>query len=536
MDNTKLVSVIITCYNHSQYLNQAINSVRYQTYKNIEIIVVDDGSTDATKSVAQQNADVNYIYQHNQGLSAARNTGIKHSKGEFLMFLDADDFFYENAISINLEHIVSDEKLVFVSGSHNVVYTITGKIRPVVKTVNDLHYSQLLKGNYIGMHASVMYRRWVFNEFLFDTSLKACEDYDIYFKITSKYPVLNHAHVVAAYCMHQTNMSGNIPLMLESAITVLKRQQKKLYSDAEIMAYQEGLKNWKSYYIQELEKKLLTTQSFSSNEYLTLLKYDSNLTPGKALKVCAIMLVINMLNCIPSSSLKEKIRAFGSKFNAQLPALGEVNFGDLNRLTPIGSPFCSDRGIPIDQFYVDNFIGDQILSIKGRTLEIGDDLYIQRYGRNEVTEGIVVDFNFADFDNDLEETNNNNPVLLNDWFDCIILPQKLHLIYNYEKVLHTCFRILKPGGTLLLTVPGITPINHKYKDTWYWSFTDVSIKKIFQETFPESHIDVYAFGNILTATACLYGIGQEEIPLDKLLYVDSQYQVVITVKATKGKS
>jgi glycosyltransferase involved in cell wall biosynthesis len=533
MDNTKLVSVIITCYNHSQYLNQAINSVRCQTYKNIEIIVVDDGSTDATKSVARQNADVNYIYQHNQGLSAARNTGIKHSKGEFLMFLDADDFFYENAISINLGHIISNEKLAFVSGSHNIVYTITGKIQPVIKNVSDHHYIHLLKGNYIGMHASVMYRRWVFNEFLFDTSLKACEDYDIYLKITSKYPVLHHAHVIAAYCMHHSNMSGNISLMLESAVTVLKRQKNKLYNDAEITAYQEGLKNWKSYYIQELEKKLFTTKSFSLNEYLTLLKYDSNLTLVKTLKSFVIMLGINMFNYIPSDSLKKKIRALGFNINDRLPAHGKVNFGDLDRLTPISSPFGSDRGVAIDQFYLDNFFSSKSLCIQGETLEIGSNLYGKQYGGNQVTKYDSWNLDVLNHHTIAGDVMYNISEIADNSYDCIILAQKLNHIYDVKTALYTCCRLLKSGGSLLLTVPGLTPVNKSSDENFYWSFTDKSIELLLKEVFLGSDPEIFVYGNVYTATAFLHGLVRTEIPLNKYIYFDTQYQVTITAKVTK---
>jgi glycosyltransferase involved in cell wall biosynthesis len=86
VENRK-VSVIIPCFNHACYLEKAIGSVLEQTYKNVEIIVVDDGSTDNTKEVAQSFTGVTYVFQKNQGLSAARNTGIGASQGSFLVFL-----------------------------------------------------------------------------------------------------------------------------------------------------------------------------------------------------------------------------------------------------------------------------------------------------------------------------------------------------------------------------------------------------------------------------------------------------------------
>src|SRR5688572_26287098 len=97
------ISVVIPCYNHGKYLGRAIQSVLDQHYDDIEIIVVDDGSVDETKSETAKFSNVKYIYQQNQGLSAARNTGIAASTGNYLVFLDADDWLAENAFNINLK-------------------------------------------------------------------------------------------------------------------------------------------------------------------------------------------------------------------------------------------------------------------------------------------------------------------------------------------------------------------------------------------------------------------------------------------------
>src|SRR5215218_4319670 len=95
---SELISVIIPCYNHGAYLSTAIKSVLAQTYPNIEIIVVDDGSTDNTKAVAWGFEKVRHIYQRNAGLSAARNTGIRNAKGTYILFSDADDWLLPDAL------------------------------------------------------------------------------------------------------------------------------------------------------------------------------------------------------------------------------------------------------------------------------------------------------------------------------------------------------------------------------------------------------------------------------------------------------
>ncbi len=190
--NEELISVIIPSYNHGSYLSRAIESVISQTYKNSEIIVVDDGSSDNTKQVAESFPQVVYVHQHNQGLSAARNTGIDNSKGKYLLFLDADDWLSVDALEKDAAILNAHPEAAFVSGGH-VKINDTGKILEEVKEdVRSNHYLHFLQGNYIGMHATVLYARWIFDRFRFDTSLRACEDYDLYLKISREFPVLHH--------------------------------------------------------------------------------------------------------------------------------------------------------------------------------------------------------------------------------------------------------------------------------------------------------------------------------------------------------
>ena len=117
-----LVSVIIPCYNHGRYLAYAIDSVLTQNYDRIEIIVIDDGSVDDTAMVAKKYDQVIYYYQTNQGLSASRNRGVELSKGDFIVFLDADDWLLPNAIQLNLQKLQQHPEAALVSGAHIFYY------------------------------------------------------------------------------------------------------------------------------------------------------------------------------------------------------------------------------------------------------------------------------------------------------------------------------------------------------------------------------------------------------------------------------
>jgi len=118
MHSNARVSVIIPTYNCAQFITEAIESALMQTYTDIEIVVVDDGSTDNTKEILKPYIEKNfltYIYQENQGPGAARNTGIKAATGEYIAFLDADDTLTEDSVEkrINLIEGSSDIGLVF---------------------------------------------------------------------------------------------------------------------------------------------------------------------------------------------------------------------------------------------------------------------------------------------------------------------------------------------------------------------------------------------------------------------------------------
>lgn len=109
-----LVSVIIPVYNGQPFLSDAIASVVEQDYRPLEVIVIDDGSTDSTAQIAQRFPEVRYFYQSNQGHGSAKNTGIEKSRGEFLAFLDADDWWTPNKVSIQVGFLQAHSQVGYV--------------------------------------------------------------------------------------------------------------------------------------------------------------------------------------------------------------------------------------------------------------------------------------------------------------------------------------------------------------------------------------------------------------------------------------
>jgi len=256
-----LVSIIIPCYNYGHFLAEAVESVQRQTYTAKEIIIIDDGSTDNTKDVAACYPEVIYIYQENQGLSAARNTGIKMSQGAYLIFLDADDWLLPGALCVGVASLLHHSHAAFAVGGHIRVYMDGKAIEEKSLCISSDPYTSLLaSGNYLGMISAVMFARWVLNNYAFDTSLKNCEDYDLYLNITRQHSIVQHNHVISAYRIHTTSMSATTAAMLNGALLVLDRQEKRLTTWQEIEAYHQGIRCLTMYYNQEPNFDVLIRQ------------------------------------------------------------------------------------------------------------------------------------------------------------------------------------------------------------------------------------------------------------------------------------
>lgn len=229
------------------------------------------------------------------------------------------------------------------------------------------------------------------------------------------------------------------------------------------------------------------------------------------------------------------------------PPLGKVNFGELRRLTPIGPDWGFDRAFPVHRYYLEQFLSGQVEDIRGHTLETEDGNYTHQFGGARVTKSDVLDLNegnpYATVIGDLT-CPDQFPA---DTYDCVLLIQTLQLIYDLPAAVKTLDRILKPGGVVLATIPGLTRNGYSkpeqsavrthdtdnWSNYWCWSFTTVSAKRLFAEAFGAANVEVKSYGNVLSAIAALQGMATQELTHSELDYYDPVYQVLITVRAVK---
>lgn len=213
-----------------------------------------------------------------------------------------------------------------------------------------------------------------------------------------------------------------------------------------------------------------------------------------------------------------------------------VDFGGLRRLEPISDVWGYDRGRPLDRYYIERFLEARAGEVRGRVLEVGDNEYTRRFGGPNVTASDVLhvkaDAPGATIVGDLS----NAAHIPSDAFDCFVLTQTLQLVYDLPAAVHAIHRILKPGGVVLATVPGITKIDaYEWRDAWCWSFTTTSVTRLFQEAFVGGNVEVEAHGNVLAAMAVLLGLADDELTVEELDFRDPQFQVLITVAARKAR-
>src|SRR5262249_23435435 len=176
------VSVVIPCFNQGHFLGEAISSALKQDGVVVDVIVVDDGSTDDTAQVAAAFLAVRYIHQDNAGLSAARNTGLRLATATYVVFLDSDDRLLPGALSAGVAALAQNPEAVFAYGGHVNIDRWGAALPPTPGiTLGADPYASLLGNNCVVNPATVIYRRWIFDRVgAFDTGLTAAEDYDLY--------------------------------------------------------------------------------------------------------------------------------------------------------------------------------------------------------------------------------------------------------------------------------------------------------------------------------------------------------------------
>lgn len=230
---TELVSVIMPVYNGEEFIAKSIQSIVKQTHQNWEVIVVDDGSTDSTKSIIKSlietDSRIKYFYQHNLKQGVARNTGIVRSKGDIIAFLDADDIWLENKLEVNIAE--------FRKGDYDVVFS-DSYIFENDRDLENLKSQKTFSISHLEYHGreglesflffnripnlTVMFKKEIVENVGFFSDRGISEDYDMWLRLLLKnYSFKSIPLPLAAYRVHSTSTTNNDKLAVDNTIDVL---------------------------------------------------------------------------------------------------------------------------------------------------------------------------------------------------------------------------------------------------------------------------------------------------------------------------
>jgi glycosyltransferase involved in cell wall biosynthesis len=247
-----LVSVIIPSYNSAPYIARAIESALNQSYRPIEIIVVDDASSDGTARTAGRFASQVrcIVHEANRGPAAARNTAASYASGEFLALLDADDWWFPEKLAIQMPLFAANPNLAVVHTDALILDTANQELRPNPRPGSDFvgrPYDRLFFSNNVKTSSVVLRRRFAAHVGMFDESLvDGYEDYELWIRLSRRYEFAFIPRPLVVYRLHSSNVSRNPLRMLRAHLAML---QKAIAADT---AWPQGLAR------STLQEKLLS--------------------------------------------------------------------------------------------------------------------------------------------------------------------------------------------------------------------------------------------------------------------------------------
>jgi SAM-dependent methyltransferase len=206
--------------------------------------------------------------------------------------------------------------------------------------------------------------------------------------------------------------------------------------------------------------------------------------------------------------------------------------GTLHRTTPLSRHWGTDRGTPVDRYYIEQFLDAHRGDIRGHVLEIKDATYVNRFG-SAVTHVDVLDIDPRNPHATIVADLASPAAVEDEQFDCIVLTQTLQFVFDLQAAVRHLHRMLRPGGVLLATAPSITRNDAHLLHTDYWRFTAASCQRLVGDQFGAADVSVQTSGNVLAAIAFLAGMAREELSDAELAVRDELFPVIVTIRACK---
>jgi len=525
-----LVSVIMIFRDAQRFFDEAIQSVLAQTQPGLELLLCDDGSRDASVSMAQQWAGrhpskVRYL-EHaghaRRGMSSTRNLGVAAARGAFVAFLDADDVWDPSHLAIQvqllLEHpeagLACGQAVEWYSWGDPAAVDVRGQLPwppGVVVSPPNMLTAILRRGAYRTPVCCLTVRREV---------LRAVGGSEDGFAGIYEDQVLLAKLLLVESCVVSGTQTAEY--RQHAASSTARALRDGTYHPEQLNPTREAFLRWLNGYLR----------SRSDDAELRAL-LDSALQPYDERRSRVRASAVSVFRRKVPPSARRRLRGAWRRARS----VGPVRWGSLRRLTPLSREFGYDRGRPVDRFYIERFLAQNAHAIAGRVLEVGDSDYSRRFGGAKVTQADVLNIARGHPQTTIVADLADGEAIPSAAFDCLVITQTLHLLYDLSAAVQTLHRILRPGGTLLATFPGISPIStDEWSQTWYWSLTPLAATRLFGEVFGPENLEVSAHGNVLTTVAFLEGVAEHELRPSELAVDDPQFPMLVTVRAYRPKT
>jgi glycosyltransferase involved in cell wall biosynthesis len=252
-------SVVIPCFNQAAFVGQAIESALAQTARPTEVIVVDDGSTDSPADVVSRYPAVRSIRQSNGGVAAARNAGLVAARGDFVVFLDADDELLPDAVEIGTDALRRHPEAAAAAG-RALPIDADGRslaaVWPSPQRDDSARYTELFRGNFIWTPGTAIFRRALaLKAGGFDSRWNGAADYALYLQLAAEWAIHWHGRPVVRYRQHPDSMSCDDAAMLRDTLAVMREQRGRLKSTEDWRAWHAGVAGWREWYGSRLVER-----------------------------------------------------------------------------------------------------------------------------------------------------------------------------------------------------------------------------------------------------------------------------------------
>lgn len=487
------VTVVIPCFNQGAFVDDAVRSVLAQTRQDVEIVIVNDGSTDPDTVALLRNYErpaTRVLHSENRGLAAARNLGIRQARGRYVCALDADDCLMPAHVERTAGLLDTHPDLAFASCWLETFGDEQWTWQP-----ERCDFPALLAECTV-CTAALVRRDAVLAVGGFDEGMPAqgYEDWDLWIGLVAR------------------GFTGAI------VPEVLFRYRRRAGSMSSLCTVGDTH---------------LTLMRYLVDKHRTA--FDAHLFDVMMLKEAEAATLLR-----DNHALERELQQATAAPAEPSPALTPTStfaWGDFATLRPFSEAWGADRGLSIARYYIEPFLERHADDVAGTVLEVHGAIYARRYGGERLVRADVVDID-ADNPNATIVADLRDPMALPAAaYDCVILTQTLQYIDDVRAAIATCRHALKPGGVLLATIPAVSRIDPTAGlDGDYWRFTAAAARALFGDAFGPDRVRVASHGNVLACTAFLYGLAADDLTPAELDADDPYFPLIITVRAVRDEA